>query len=279
MLAGGVVLFYVAARSTLVSDYVFPAGFVLAAWTAARVLRTRATLAAELHEAALRAEEDGAAERARAAAEERRRIAREMHDVVAHSVSVMVVQAGGARRILDRDPARAADAAGLIERTGRQALAEMRLLLGVLGAEGGGEGGLEPQPTLDGLEALVARARAAGLPVSLRVTGERRDLPAGAEVAVYRVAQEALTNAIKHATGAPAALVLAWGEEALELTVADLGGHGGGEALLPGGGHGLVGMRERMRTYGGEVDAGPRPGGGYAVRARLPLRDPELAAA
>ncbi len=115
--------------------------------------------------------------------------------------------------------------------------------------------------------------------MALRVTGERRELPAGAEVAVYRVAQEALTNAIKHAAGAPAAVLLAWGDDALELTVADLGADTAGSALLPGGGHGLVGMRERMRTYGGEVAAGPRPGGGFAVRARLPLRDAELAAA
>jgi signal transduction histidine kinase len=283
VLVAGVLSLYLASRSTLVSDYVFPSGFVLAVWTAARVLRTRAQLAAELHEAAVRAQEDGAAERARAGADERRRIAREMHDVVAHSVSVMVVQAGGARRILDRDPARAAAAAALVERTGRQALAEMRLLLGVLHADGAGEAdaALEPQPSLDGLEGLVARARAAGLPVSLRVSGERRELPAGAEVALYRVAQEALTNAIKHAAGAPAAVLLTWGADAVELTVADLGADAGAgaDALLPGGGHGLMGMRERMRVHGGEVDAGRRPGGGFAVRARLPLLGEEQAAA
>jgi signal transduction histidine kinase len=155
----------------------------------------------------------------------------------------------------------------------------MRLLLGVLHTDQDGEQHLlEPQPTLDGIEALVARAREAGLPVALRVHGERRPLPAGAEVAVYRVAQEALTNAIKHATGAPAAVVLAWTDDALELTVADTG-PAAADAGLPGGGHGLTGMRERMRFHGGEVDAGPRPGGGFAVRARLPLRDAELAAA
>jgi signal transduction histidine kinase len=223
-MVAGVLGVAVASGSALLSDYVFPVGFVVATWIAARALQTRATLAAELHEAAVRAEEERAADAARAAAEERRRIAREMHDVVAHSVSVMVVQAGGARRILDRDPERAAEAAALIERTGRLALAEMRLLLGVLHTDQDGEPHLlEPQPTLDGIEALVARAREAGLPVALRVHGERRPLPAGAEVAVYRVAQEALTNAIKHATGAPAAVVLAWTDDALELTVADTG--------------------------------------------------------
>jgi signal transduction histidine kinase len=111
------------------------------------------------------------------------------------------------------------------------------------------------------------------------VSGERRELPAGAEVALYRVAQEALTNAIKHAAGAPAAVLLTWGADAVELTVADLGADAGADALLPGGGHGLMGMRERMRVHGGEVDAGRRPGGGFAVRARLPLLGEEQAAA
>ena len=251
-------------------DFLFPGGFATAMWVGARTIRTRTLLAAELHEAAARAEEARELAAAEAVAEERRRIAREMHDLVGHSVSVMVVQAGGARRILDKDPARAVEAAERIEATGRAALAEMRRLLGLLG-EGGEAAALAPQPTLDGLDALLARARDAGLEATLRTEGSRLALPAGAEVAVYRVVQEALTNALKHAGAARAEVVLRWESSALTVTVCDDGRSGDADAPLPGGGHGLVGMRERMRVYGGEIEAGPRGSGGYEVRARLPL--------
>jgi signal transduction histidine kinase len=266
----------IAFANPVVGDFVFPMGFAAAAWGAGRAIRHRTRLAAELHEAAVRAEEEREAQAARAVADERRRIAREMHDVVAHSVSVMVVQAGGARRILDRDPQRAVEAARLIERTGRSALLEMRRLLGVLGS-GDEPAAMAPQPTLAGLDALVDRSRRAGLPVTLRVEGERRPLPAGAEAAVYRVVQEALTNALKHAGAAPTEVVLRWAPEALEVVVADRGRGGGAE--LPSGGHGIVGMRERVRVYGGELSALPRPEGGFVVRARIPLHQPELVTA
>ena len=167
----------------VIGDFIFPWGFATATWGAARTIQHRNRLAAELHEAAVRAEEEREGQAAQAVADERRRIAREMHDVVAHSVSVMVVQAGGARRILERDPERAAEAAQLIERTGRSALLEMRRLLGVLGS-GDEPAAMAPQPTLDELGALVERSRRAGLPVSLEVSGERRPLPAGAEAAI-----------------------------------------------------------------------------------------------
>ena len=253
-----------------VGDFIFPCGFATAAWGAGRAIQHRTQLTAELHEAAVRAEEEREAQAARAVADERRRIAREMHDVVAHSVSVMVVQAGGARRILDRDPDRAAEAARLIERTGRGALLEMWRLLGVLGSADE-PAAMAPQPTVDEIGALVARAEAAGLPVALHVEGDRRALPAGAEATVYRVVQEALTNALKHAGSAPTDVVLRWGDEALELTVADRGGRAPAAAQLPSGGHGIVGMRERVRIYGGELTARPGPDGGFVVRARLPL--------
>ena len=263
----------------VVGDFVFPAGFAAAAWGAARTIQHRARLSVELHEAAVRAEEEREAQAARAVADERRRIAREMHDVVAHSVSVMVVQAGGARRILDRDPERAAEAARLIERTGRAALVEMRRLLGVLGSSEE-PAAMAPQPTIDELGGLVARAEAAGLPVTLRVEGERRPLPAGAEAAVYRVVQEALTNALKHAGAAPTAVLLRWDPEALEVTVTDRGQRSVPRPPeLPGGGLGIVGMRERVRVYGGELTAQPRPDGGFVVRARIPLRQAELVTA
>ena len=262
----------------VVGDFVFPMGFAAAAWGAGRTIQHRTRLAAELHEAAVRAEEDREAQAARAVADERRRIAREMHDVVAHSVSVMVVQAGGARRILDRDPQRAVEAAQLIERTGRSALLEMRRLLGVLGSSEE-PAAMAPQPTLDGIEGLVERAAAAGLPATLDVEGERRPLPAGAEAAVYRVVQEALTNALKHAGSAPTQVLLRWEAAALEVVVADRGASGGADAALPSGGHGLVGMRERVRVYGGELTALPRPDGGFVVRARIPLAQSEVVVA
>jgi signal transduction histidine kinase len=246
------------------TDYIFPTAFVLIAWLAGRGVRTRTRLTEELHEAAVQAQEAHEEEVARAAADERRRIAREMHDVVAHSVSVMVVQAGGARRILERDPARAVDAAAHIEEVGRAAMAEMRRLLGLMhhGEERG------PQPGMGRLDALVERTRAAGLPVSLTVEGEPRSLPAGMDLAAYRVVQEALTNAIKHAGAAPTEVTVRWASSHLELEIVD---NGVPVANGSGGGHGLVGMEERVRLYDGELRTGRRADGGFEVVARLPL--------
>ena len=207
----------------------------------------------------------------RAAADERRRIAREMHDVVAHSVSVMVVQAGGARRILERDPERAVAAAAQIERTGREALAEMRRLLGVLHRDDDEHDARAPQPTMAGVGALVERAREAGLPVELHVAGERRSLPAGLDLAAFRVVQEGLTNALKYADRAPTDVHVRWGERELELEILDRGPGPARERLGGDGGHGLVGMRERVKLYGGELEAGRRRGGGFRIRAKLPL--------
>jgi len=244
----------------------FPAVLVLLCWVGGRTVRTRASAAAELHEAAALAGERREREAEEAVAEERRRIAREMHDVVAHSISVMVVQAGGARRILASDPERAEEAAARIRAAGTDALSEMDILLGVLETAPDGAAA----PTLDGIGALVGRAGAAGLPVTLEVSGEQRSLSPGAELAIYRVVQEALTNAMKHAGSATTVVRLEWGEEALALSVADHG-DGGPSPQLPGAGHGLMGMQERLRVYGGEITTGPRPGGGWEVAARLPL--------
>jgi signal transduction histidine kinase len=255
-------------------DFAFPTAFVLISWGAARALRSRSELTERLHEAAARAEEAHQEELRAAAAEERRRIAREMHDVIAHSMSVMVVQAGGARRILARDAARALAAAERIERTGREALVEMRHLLGALhpGAE---QPALAPQPTLAELDALVERARAAGLPAVLAHRGERHRLPAGLDLAAYRIVQEALTNALKYAHGAATEVMVDWARDAIALEVRD---SGGGSAAALNGGHGLVGMRERVRLYGGELHTGPLPGGGWTVRATLPCREREALA-
>jgi signal transduction histidine kinase len=267
---GGVLMVSAFQPDPVVGDFVFPASFACVIWLAGRGVRTRTRLTEALHEETVREQEAREQEAQRAAAEERRRIAREMHDVVAHSVSVMVVQAGGARRILERDPDRAVAAAEQIECTGREAMAEMRRLLGVLHAEA--EDPMRaPQPTMDGVGALVERARAAGLPVELHQDGERRPLPAGLDLAAYRVVQEGLTNAIKHSGGAPTEVHVRWGERDLELEIADRGPGPSREQVEAGGGHGLIGMRERVKLYGGELDAGRRRGGGFRIRAKLPL--------
>ena len=257
-------------------DIFFPSAFATLIWLVGRASANRVRLTAELHEAAVRADEQREAEATLAVADERRRIAREMHDVVAHSVSMMVIQAGGARRILDRDPARAVAAAALIERAGREALTEMRHLLGLLHAEDG-PADYAPQPTLAKLDALVERARAAGLPVELEVHGERPELSAGLDLAAYRVLQEALTNVIKHGGCAPTDVRVHYRADAVEVLVSDRGG-GSVDPRLAGSGQGLVGMRERVRMYGGELQAGPRPGGGFEVVVRLPLEGEEDAA-
>jgi signal transduction histidine kinase len=257
-------------------DIFFPGTFGCMFFLGGRAVRSRSRLTAELHEAALRADEEREAAAARAMADERRRIAREMHDVVAHSVSMMVIQAGGARRILDRDPARAEAAGALIEKTGREALREMRTLLGVLHAEDE-HAEYAPQPSLRDIEALVERARVAGLPVELTVEGTRRELPAGIDLAAYRVVQEALTNVVKHGGGAETAVRVRYRAEAVEVTVANRGG-GTMTARLEGSGHGLAGMRERVRVYGGELHAGRVRGGGFEVRALLPVQTEDEAA-
>ena len=272
---GALSVMAVSAEQFIAGDILFPSTFGMLFLLAGRAVRNRSQLTAELHEAAVRAAEAREAEAERAVADERRRIAREMHDVVAHSVSMMVVQAGGARRILERDPARAVAAAELIERTGRDALAEMRALLGVLHADEHSE--YAPQPTLRELEALVERARSAGVPVTLELSGERRELPAGLDLAAYRVVQEALTNVVKHSGGAPTTVSVHYRADAVEVWIADRGS-GRPDLRLGSGGHGIVGMRERVRMYGGELHAGRRRGGGFEVRVVFPLEGEEAAA-
>jgi signal transduction histidine kinase len=216
----------------------------------------------------LRAEAEHEAQTRRAVEAERARIAGELHDVVTHNVSVMVVQAGAARSVLDSSPDDAREALLAVEASGRTAMSELRHLLGLLAPGGGEEDMLVPQPGAARVPALVERVRAAGLSVELSVTGAR-DLPPGVDLAAYRVVQEALTNVIKHAGTSRAAVVLEYRPDDLLITVTD----DGRPATGPGGpgGRGLIGLRERVGLYGGELDAGPRPGGGWRVRARIPL--------
>ena len=218
-------------------------------------------------ERAAQLEREREAEARAAVAEERARIARELHDVVGHSVSVMTVQASGVRRLLRPDQEREREALLIVERTGREALAEMRRMVGVLRRPEEAPA-LAPQPSLEHLDRLVEQAREAGLPVELRVEGKAVELPAGVDLTAYRLVQEGLTNAIKHAHASRAEVVVDYRDGAIEVVVSDDGkGVGNGD----GGGHGLVGMRERVSVYGGELDAGPQPGGGYRLRAKLPV--------
>jgi signal transduction histidine kinase len=203
-----------------------------------------------------------------AVAEERARIARELHDVVAHSVSVMVVQAGAARRVLARDPGRSVEALGAVEATGREALAEMRRLLGILRPAATDRA---PTPSLSDLDALAERFRAAGLHVELDVAGEPGPLPAGVDLCAYRVVQEALTNAVKHAGTGRARVAVRWEADSVEVEVANRSGRRTPAALAgTSGGHGLMGMRERVALCGGELEAGAADRDRFVVRARLP---------
>jgi signal transduction histidine kinase len=211
--------------------------------------------------------ETARAEAHAAVSDERARIARELHDVIGHGISVMTVQAGAVRRLLRPEQSREREALHAIEETGREALNEMRRMVGILRRAGEAER-LEPQPGLQGIEKLAARLRDAGLPVDVRVEGRATRLAPGIDLTAYRVVQEALTNAIKHSHATRADVVVRYTDEELELTVID-DGHGNGDA--PGRGHGLVGMQERVSLFGGELEAGPSPSGGYALRAKLPL--------
>jgi len=238
-----------------------------ASWLVGLGWYRRSAYAAALHERAERAERERETAARVAVAEERARIARELHDVVAHSVSVMVLQSGAVRRLLDEHQTREREALGAVERTGREALAEMRRLLGVLRAPDE-QAELAPQPGLSELPALVARTEAAGLPVALRVEGEPSALPLGIDLSAYRIVQEALTNTLKHAGPAHAEVAIRYEREAIDIEIADDGSRAPTDN---GGGHGLVGMRERATLYGGELTAEAREGGGFVVHARLPL--------
>jgi signal transduction histidine kinase len=253
-------------------DVFFPVTFFwIMPWVAGRTIRNHTALARELAEKAERAALMREGDERRAIALERSRIARELHDVLAHNLSVMVVQASAARRIVDRNPAQAAEVAELIQRTGREALAEIRQLFGPM-RRGDGEDLSGPQ-SISRLDDLARGARAAGLRVELRTVGDPVELPAGIDLAAYRIVQEALTNALKHAGSAQATVTVCYEPNEVVLSVEDDGeGPRDGDLSETGGGHGLVGMRERAAIYGGIVQAGRKRGGGFAVRARLPTR-------
>jgi signal transduction histidine kinase len=247
------------------SSFVFTVGaIVLGPALLGRVLRNRSALNRTLHEKTRRLQRERAQRTAAAVGEERTRIAGELHDVVAHALSAMVVQAAGARRLAERDPARAADAFLAVETSGREALTEIRRLLGVLRREDE-DVALAPQPSLRHVSSLLRRIEASGLPVELAVEGEQRDLPIGLDLTAYRVLQEALGSALEQGHAGQAKVRLRYEDSHIELEVAD----DGGDPSRP-----LLGIRERVTLAGGVLRAGARRDGGHVVRARLPLGGP-----
>jgi signal transduction histidine kinase len=246
-------------------------GALIPAWLVGDVVRGRRLADARRAAAAEAAIREREARLVAAAEDERRHVARELHDTVAHAVSVMVVQAGAARQVLRSSPDQAETSLLAVEAAGREAMAELRRMVGALGDDAD-QGGIAPQPGTNELEALVARVRAAGLPVELEQTGERRPLPAGIDVTAYRVVQEALTNALRHSGGARTLVQLAYLPAELRIEVLDEGGTAA-PPTKTGTGRGLDGMRQRVALAGGRLEAGPRLGGGFAVRAWLPLPD------
>jgi signal transduction histidine kinase len=243
--------------TTTVEDTVFTMGLAVGAWALGEAARNRNAAIKE--------------EARRAASEEKAYIARELHDVIAHSVSVIVVQAAAADDVFDERPDQARAALRSIERSGREAMTELRRLLG--GVRPGTEGAITgPQPGLDRVEELAEPLRAAGLDVNVRREGETAPLPAGVDLSAYRIVQEALTNTLRHARATRAEVTLSYGADSIELEVRDDGnGVSSGHSNPPG--QGLVGMQERATLLGGKLQAGPLPEGGYRVRARLPVED------
>ncbi len=273
-------------RDVIYADYSVPESlfymglmttpFILC-WAWGRLTRVRRAYLVELEDRAARLERERDAQAKVAVAAERARIARELHDVVAHNVSVMIVQADGAAYVLDNSPQQAKEALGTIASTGRQALVEMRRLLGVLRTSDTKGEEYVPQPGVEELPELLDQVRTAGLQVDFATSGDPRELPRGVELTVYRIVQEALTNVRKH--GGPdvhARVAVDFGERELAVLIEDDGRGSTDEQLAAGGtdgqGHGLIGMRERVGMVSGSLDVGPRPGGGFRIRAVLPLK-------
>jgi signal transduction histidine kinase len=248
-------------------DYVFITIIFTVAWIVGFAVGAKFREVDEARERAARAEREREDRARLAVADERARIARELHDVVGHSVSVMTVQASAVRRLVGPEQEKIREALLVVEQTGREALAEMRRMVGVLRHPDAAPA-LAPQPSLESLDRLVEQTREAGLPVELRIEGEPLQLSTSVDLTAYRLVQEGLTNALKHAKAGRAEVLVRYGDGHVELMVSDDGcGAGSGD----GGGHGLVGMRERVSVYGGELEAGPQPEGGFRLRVRLPV--------
>jgi signal transduction histidine kinase len=253
-------------RHHALGDYVFAVAITSAAWTAGRLFGERARQAATAEREARRLAEDRERQAIEAVATERARLARELHDVIAHTVSVMVVQAGAAQQVLGPGNDQAREAMEAVRSSGKTALAELRRMLGLLRDDETAvpEG---VQPGLAALPELAGAVSSAGTDVRLGESGTARSLEPGLDQTCYRIVQEALTNTMKHAGPARAAVDVRWETDAVVLEISD---DGAGVGATAGNGRGIVGMRERVRLYGGELSAGPLPGGGFRVTARLP---------
>lgn len=253
-------------------DFFFLASLYAVLWGAGRIVRSRHALAVQLADRAAVLEHERDEQSVIASANERARIARELHDVVAHCVNVMVLQAGAERRLVADERPQTAQALQTIEETGRQALGELRRLLGIVRSEHR-DVPLEPQPTLSDLPTLVKRVNTSGLQTTLRVRGDPRTLPPGLELSAYRIVQESLTNALKHAPDAHATVDVRYRTDALELDITN--DRGSTPATdTTGAGAGIIGMRERVALFAGTLEAGAQRDGGFRVRARLPIERP-----
>jgi signal transduction histidine kinase len=261
----GIVVYNLPERAA--GEFVFTPLLFAVAWLAGFALRERAAQAEAAEARAVQAERDRETAARVAVAEERARIARELHDVVAHAVSLMVLQVGAVRHKMPESAAQDHDALQNVEQVGRAALAEMRSLLGAMRRDGEPVD-LAPQPGLGDLDALLADVRASGLPVRMHVEGEPRVLPRAIDLSAYRIVQEGLTNSLKHAEARQADVAVRYGANDVQVEVVD---DGRGPSVNDGLGHGLIGIKERVKIYGGDLKVGSAGGGGFLLRARLPL--------
>jgi len=266
VLAGITAVVYNIPSHTTAELILIPVEFGIA-WAAGLALRARSEQAEAAEVRATQAEREREAAARVAVAEERARIARELHDIVAHAMSVMVLQVGAVRHKLPQVLEEDREALGRVERAGRTALAEMRRLLGAMRRDGDGLD-LAPQPGLDGLDSLLEDVERAGLPAELHVEGDPYELPRAIDLSAYRIVQEGLTNSLKHANATRADVTVRYRDDELGIEVVD---NGAGVATSDGLGHGLVGIRERVKIYGGDMNAGTAPEGGFVLSARLPI--------
>jgi len=267
--SGSVVTIWLLVAALAVLAGVLAVALVRARRAHARALENRGWLLERERESAARNAVDA----------ERARIAHDLHDIVSHNVSLMVIQAGAARHVMETEPEQAEAALLAVEAAGRDTMAELRHLLGLLAPQATGEeeNKLSPQPSLSRLSPLIDRIAFAGLPVEVRISGEPRPLPAGVDVTAYRIIQEALTNALKHGDGVKAEVTVRYADHALRVEILNSGPSvlTGGRAPAPGGeGRGLLGLKQRVAVYGGDLDARRRIGGGFRVRAKIPLERP-----
>jgi signal transduction histidine kinase len=271
----GIIIYFATDRSDPgLTAAVTTAATYAAAWAAGVYVRGRREYTAVVEERASLLERQREVRAREAVADERTRIARELHDVVGHALSLIVIQSGGAQRVLQSKPELARDSLASIEVTGRQALIDMERMLGMLRTTEGSEEPLSPQPGLSDIDTLAARVSEAGLPVDVKVEGLPLPLPASVDLSAYRIVQEALTNTLKHAGPARAAVTIRYAADSLELEIVDNGKGASDDGVDSDrvGGRGLVGMKERVALFGGELTAVTRPEGGFRVHARLPLR-------